>query len=387
MTARQPQSPYEAAMLGLTGLRFPAVTAGPQPAGVQPRGLMSPNKPRGLFGASVRRAPFQVGMGSADYMNDADALAPDAASPPPISSAPPPPSDWRKTVGADLMAQLPQTPPQPMLGDALPPAPPMRGGIFGNAAAAPSMPGLALMSDKIGNGGALFGSSREKEREKARDKPGFFDRGGAGVDILGGLADGLAQYFGGQPQYVPAMYKRKQDERNHTQRLQEMAQEWQLRSSQPEYRTINNRLVRYTPNSGEPEVLYTAPEDFQTYAETFGYEPGTPEYDRAVRDFILRGSGDTATENYNVREDHRQENREDLEGIRQGNRIGLQDRRQAGQRALKTTPTYRQANPSPPRAGGRAGGSGGGVREGQTATNPQTGAKVVYRGGKWVPAR
>src|SRR3546814_7032516 len=80
-------------------------------------------------------------------------------------------------------------------------------------------------SGKIGNGGVLFGGAREKEREKARDKPGFFARGGAGVDILGGLADGLAQYFGGQPQYVPAMYKRQQDERNHNQRLAQMQEE------------------------------------------------------------------------------------------------------------------------------------------------------------------
>lgn len=384
MTARQPQSPYEAAMLGLSGIGFPAVTAGPQPAGVQRGAPLAPNRPRGLFGASVRSRPYQVGMGSADFADDTGAPSMNmAGAPPPIDAAPQPPTNWKNVVGPDLMAQLPDAPPRPMLGDTMPPAPPMRGGMFGNPASLPAMTGMsAPLSDKIGNGGVLFGGAREKEREKARNKPGFFDRGGAGVDILGGLADGLAQYFGGQPQYVPAMYKRKQDERNHTQRLQEMAQEWQLRSSQPEYRTINNKLVRYTPNGGEPEVLYSAPEDYQTYAETFGYEPGTPEYDRAVRDFILRGSGDTATENYNVREDHRQGNREELEGIRQGNRVSLQERRQAGQRALKTTPTYRQANPAPARPGGRS----GGVREGQTATGPG-GAKIVYRSGKWVPVK
>src|SRR3546814_20402503 len=76
--------------------------------------------------------------------------------------------------------------------------------------------------------------AREKEREKARDKPGFFARGGAGVDILGGLADGLAQYFGGQPQYVPAMYKRQQDERNHNQRLAQMQEEPRLKLSEPD---------------------------------------------------------------------------------------------------------------------------------------------------------
>src|SRR3546814_6909486 len=99
----------------------------------------------------------------------------------------------------------------------------------------------------------------------------------------------------------------------------------------------------------------------------------------------LRGSGPTATDNYNVREDWRQENREDLEDIRQNNRIGLQTHRQAGQRALRGTPTYRQANPAPARSGGRSSGAGG-VREGQTATGPG-GAKVVYRCGKWVTVK
>src|SRR3546814_13202277 len=102
---------------------------------------------------------------------------------------------------------------------------------------------------------------------KARDKPGFFARGGAGVDILGGLADGLAQYFGGQPQYVPAMYKRQQDERNHNQRLAQMQEETRLKLSEPDYATINNRRVRIDPTTGKSEVLYTAPQDFDDYAE------------------------------------------------------------------------------------------------------------------------
>src|SRR3546814_15891446 len=73
----------------------------------------------------------------------------------------------------------------------------------------------------------------------------------------------------------------------------------------------------------------------------------------------LRGSGPTATDNYNVREDWRQENREDLEDIRQNNRIGLQTHRKAGQRAPRGTPTYRQANPAPARSGARSSGAGG----------------------------
>jgi len=31
--------------------------------------------------------------------------------------------------------------------------------------------------------------------------------------------------------------------------------------------------------------------------------------------------------------------------------------------------------------------TGGGFNEGQTATNPSTGDKIVYKNGQWVPAR
>jgi hypothetical protein len=35
--------------------------------------------------------------------------------------------------------------------------------------------------------------------------------------------------------------------------------------------------------------------------------------------------------------------------------------------------------------GGAGGGAGGGIREGATATNPQTGERIIYRNGKWQP--
>lgn len=38
-----------------------------------------------------------------------------------------------------------------------------------------------------------------------------------------------------------------------------------------------------------------------------------------------------------------------------------------------------------PKIGGPGQAVGGGVTEGQTATNPQTGEKIIYQGGQWVP--
>lgn len=368
---------------------------------MDPTGLMSfpaPNRRRGLFGASVsRRSPFQIGVGSVGYGADDGGQPVDMAGlPPPISEAPPPPSDWKNTLGPEVMANLANmprlatgSPSQPM---PLPPAPPMRGGplgqtlanrgMFGSSPAippqitdAPGSLGAAMLSDKIGNRGAP-----PMADANGNGKKGFDWRMLAGI-----VGDGLLGLNGQAGVYGPAMWKRRQDEANHAQRLAEMREQNRMKLAEPDYATINNRRVKIDPTTGESQVLYTAPQDFDDYAASLGAEPGTPEYVRLVQDYVLRGSGPTATDNYNTREEWRQDNRLELEGERQGNRIGLQDRRQAGQRALKAVPTYRQANPAPPRAGGRSGGSGG-VREGQTATGPG-GAKVVYRGGKWVPVK
>lgn len=368
MTTMQPRTPQEAAQLG----------------------LLMPNMPRGIFGSGRRRfingqTQGRDGTGASGGMSIAPPTDPAAApgmQPPPISEAPPPPADWKKTLGSALVSQLPQMAANNGLQmEQMNPAPPMRGGSIGslgNRGMFGSMPMTApdpMMSDKIGNRGA----------PPIDDANG---KGKKGIDwrmIAGIVGDGLLGLNGQPGIYGPAMYKRRQDEMNHNQRLAEMAEQARLKAAEPDYATVNNRRVRIDPTTGQADVLYEAPQDFEDYAATLGAEPGTEEYRRLVEDYVLRGSGPTATDNYNVREDWRQENREELEGIRQGNRIGLQTHRQAGQRALRATPTYGQANPRP-RAAGRSGGSGG-VREGQTATNPQTGAKVVYRGGKWVPAK
>lgn len=365
MTTMQPRTPMEAAQLG----------------------LLMPNMPRGIFGSGRRRfingqTQGRDGTGASGGMSIAapdDPAAAPGLQPPPISDAPPPPADWKKTLGSALVSQLPQMAANNGLQmEQMNPAPAMRGGNLANRGMFGSMPMAApdaMMSDKIGNRGA-------PPIDDANSK------GKKGIDwrmIAGIVGDGLLGLNGQPGIYGPAMYKRRQDEMNHNQRLAEMAEQARIKAAEPDYATVNNRRVRIDPTTGQADVLYEAPQDFEDYAATLGAEPGTEEYRRLVEDYVLRGSGPTATDNYNTREEWRQENRVELEGERQGNREALLGQRQAGQRALKGVPTYRQANPAP-RSGGRSGG-GGGVREGQTATNPQTGAKVVYRGGKWVPAK
>ncbi|MBL9065553.1 MAG: hypothetical protein JNN10_04590 [Sphingopyxis sp.] len=367
MTTMQPRTAMEAAQLG----------------------LLMPNIPRGIFGSGRRRlnngyTPGRDGTGAYGGVAMSPPLDPAAApgmQPPPISDAPPPPADWKKTLGATLVSQLPQMAANNGLQmEQVNPAPSMRGGSLGNRGMFGSMPMAptdAMMSDKISNRGA----------PPIDDANG---KGKKGIDwrmIAGIVGDGLLGLNGQPGIYGPNMWRLRQQQAEHQDRIAQMREQARIKLAEPDYATVNNRRVRIDPTTGRADVLYEAPQDFEDYAASLGAEPGSPEFERLVQDYVLRGSGPTATDNYNTREEWRQDNRLELESERQGNRIGLQDRRQAGQRALKATPTYRQANPLPPRSGGRSGGSGGGIREGQTATNPQTGAKVVYRGGKWVPAK
>lgn len=361
---RQPHTPQEAAMLDPLGLQsFPA-----------------PNIPRGLFGSSARRrTPIMRANGPSVGVVNGGA-GPLMDSPPPIASAPPPPADWQKTVGADLMAQLPQTP--PMGGDTLLPAPPMRGGPLG-VSPPPGMfgslggTGFPATSDKIGNRGVPLPVDAN-----GNGKKGFDWRMAAGI-----VGDALLGLNGQQPLYAMTRIRENQAQADSQRRLMEMAQEWRHRNSQPDYATVGNRRFAFNPATGQAQTLYVAPSEAEDYAAALGAEPGTQEYETLVSDYVLRHSGPTATANAMQEEDNRQTNRIGLEGVRQQNRLGIEGVRQGNRLQLRGTPSYRDTNPRP--SSGRGGGSGGGkggVREGQTATNPQTGAKVVYRGGKWVPA-
>lgn len=189
--------------------------------------------------------------------------------------------------------------------------------------------------------------------------------------------------------------------------------------SKPQFFMSGEDRVSYNPVSGESQMIYDAPEDFQMYADQMGFEPGTDEYNDAMADYVLRSAGPTANDGRQYLETMRQQNRLAMEGERQKNRL-----------QLRQTPTYLQANPRP--SGGSRGGTGGkptiagviapilgkvangqplspgeqqalntyyrrsgrgasptGSRTtgGQVIRNPKTGEKMMLRDGKWVPVK
>lgn len=166
-------------------------------------------------------------------------------------------------------------------------------------------------------------------------------------------------------------------------------------------------------------------EPAEKYARSLGMKPGTPEYNSAVQDYILRGQGPTAYDNREQFEGVQQGYRERLEGVRQGGRVALEGVRQGNRVALEgVKESGRRTRPAPDKppspssvigkimakqaAGqplttgeqrvwveyqsrgrknsgkGRAGSGGG---NGAIIVNPQTGKRLQLQGGKWVPVR
>jgi hypothetical protein len=250
-------------------------------------------------------------------------------------------------------------------------------------------------------------------------KPSFFGQGGTGRNMLGAVGDALLQRSGAQPIYSPMMQRRQALQVQGARQQAQFAHDnnlrlWQrdnqiddrnFKVNQPQYFTAGNDRVAFDPATGQSNVLYHGSQPFEDYAAALGLKPGTPEYTKALQDYVLRGNGPTAYD-YDV----------DLEGARQQNRL-----------QLRSTPTYAQTHPRPA-SGGRGGGihpptlagtiapilakvahsepltpgeqtaldtyyrrggkGGGGHGRGgitRVATNPQTGEKRGWNGTAWVP--
>lgn len=206
---------------------------------------------------------------------------------------------------------------------------------------------------------------------------GFFSKNGAWRDVLGALGDSLAAYGGSQigPGYMATKIARQNALRDHNWRMEEL----QTRMNAPKMFNSGTNRVAYNPATGQSEVIYDGQSNAEDYAGSLGYEPGTPEYNQSVQDYILRSYGPTATGNRNANEDHRQGNRLGLEGVRQGNRVQLGKLRIGGQAAIHSLPTFRDTHPQPHAGRGHT------ATGGQTATDPKTGQKVQWDGAAWVP--
>jgi hypothetical protein len=152
--------------------------------------------------------------------------------------------------------------------------------------------------------------------------------------------------------------------------------------------TIGHDRVAYDPATGKAALLYQAPEDFESYAQTLGFQPGTPEYFKAAEDYVLRANGPTALQNDQTIDDYRTANDRGLENLRQDNRVSLENLRQGNRVSLHGAPTYRDTHSLPPtyhdlHPTPRTPSSHSSARP--TATGPN-GEQIQWNGSAWVDA-
>lgn len=250
-------------------------------------------------------------------------------------------------------------------------------------------------------------------------KPKFFAKDGAWRDVVGIMADALSAGTGNQPVYMPMKLRRMEMER------EEAREERKL--NRPQFENVPGvGVVAINPTDMSATTVAASKSPGQVYAESQGLQPGTAEYNSALADYALRGSGPTAFGYKGELQDDRQEAamqalQENIElrrqiaqwsnatsrenNIRSTGTSAANNIRSTGTSAannIRSTDTSRENSirsnqTSRANAGLRAdvtrGGAAyqgrGGRGRGNTAriVNPQTGQAMVLKNGKWVPER
>jgi hypothetical protein len=222
--------------------------------------------------------------------------------------------------------------------------------------------------------------------------------------VLAALGDALAQQGGGKPFATKNLGKvwadrgdaftKKQDAYQQRQRMaalpgmdrREMLaamvnpQAWSnhmadAATSRYQAATLNPGDQRYL---GEGHDVYQAPTRGQLYAQSLDLDPGSQQYNDALRDQELGANGPTGFRNSQTLQDARNAQAFAMEAQRQRNRLGMEAARQTGRQALRGTPSYRDLNPPARQT------SGAGRRTGVPTATGANGEKYELRSGKWV---
>lgn len=225
---------------------------------------------------------------------------------------------------------------------------------------------------------------------------------GRGQLIAGILADMLAGATGREAQFAPMMLRRqeqeaaRQSEEVRWQRDRDAKREDLM---MPRVEEVGGAVGMLDPQRQRFDPFYSTPQPFERYAAAQGFQPGSPEYARAVEDYRLGSWSDPAMENRLELEGERGQHRSALQAERQaaqlrqlnarlgvqrrgqdvasrdraaardqrGDLAGQQDRRIRDSAGFKGTP--RKASPASNSA---------------RMINPKTGQAIILKGGKWV---
>jgi len=168
-------------------------------------------------------------------------------------------------------------------------------------------------------------------------KPSLFGKDGNGWKVLGILGDALQTAGGGRPTYMPYLQEQQKLQQEHDrlaaqQALEQRKLDWQIKKDSRDVRTVGRSLLS-VPVDGDPSIIYTAPTDAESFAQSIGINPGDPQYVPTIKDKELGAYGPTAFDQKKELEDQRFGNRQTLRGM----------------------PTYANLHPQPRGGGGNAG--------------------------------
>lgn len=121
---------------------------------------------------------------------------------------------------------------------------------------------------------------------------------GRGQLIAGILADTFAGAMGRPGTFAPMMERRREQDAERRVQWGRAAMEHDIadrRLRQPQFTNVEGvGHVAVDPVNLTSRVIQPSRSPGQVYAESLGYEPGTPEYNSAMADVVLNSNGPTA---------------------------------------------------------------------------------------------
>ena len=180
--------------------------------------------------------------------------------------------------------------------------------------------------------------------------PKFLEHGGFGEKALKFLGEFGLQYSAGQGNPAAMLSLQNRAQQQHDQQIWNRQDSTRMQDHQwdeeaaaakarlPDYFMSGKDRVAFDPVTNTTKVVYDGPSDAQDYADALGLNPGTPAYNTAVSDYVLRGNGSTALQNKTA-----------FEGVKIDGRTTVESVRQRDRMQLRATPTYANMHPAPRR--------------------------------------
>lgn len=218
------------------------------------------------------------------------------------------------------------------------------------------------------------------------------------------IGDAMIAYGGGAPVYGPMRARQLEQKEERNFLAEKLAMELEAKRQErlhPKVEQVGNTIGMFDPGALSYNPIFTAPQPFEIYARSLGYEPGTQEYIDAIEDYRAGTWGDEGVAGRLTVQRPRLEqsdiNNRRSTGVSRENNIRSTSTsrgnniRSTGQSDANSLRTTNQSNVNSERTDQRVRDSAGfrgrgGRGNAATAVGPD-GRRIVVRNGRWVDAQ